>query len=162
MRNWIVAGLLGLAMTGSACSSLGKQLIEGAAVTQLTYAFDGVELKRADVPLLAQNPSADLQINLQATNPNAVNASLDNMTFDLFLEGSKVGTGTLANKLAVPANSTAKASVLVTVPYTGLPTAAMSAILARKANFTLRGSSAISTPLGNIPVPFELQKTLTF
>jgi LEA14-like dessication related protein len=163
MRNWIMVALLGLTtVTGTSCSLLGQQLAEKVAVTQLQYGLEGVELKRADIPLLAQNPSADLQLTLKATNPNKVAASLDNMAFDLFLEGAKVGTGALAEKLAVPAGGSQAVKVLVTIPYTGLPSAALSALANRRAAMTLRGTSKVSTPLGDIPVPIEISQTVNF
>jgi LEA14-like dessication related protein len=162
MRNGIVAGLIGLAVITTACSELGQQLAERIAVTQLQYALEKVELKRADIPLLAANPSADLLVTVKATNPNTVAAALDRMTFDLFLEGTKVGTGVMSGKLSVPAGGSQSAPILVTVPYGGLPTAALSALTARKATVRLQGTSSISTPLGELPVPVELQQTVTF
>jgi hypothetical protein len=162
MRNWILVGLVGLGMTGSACSLLGQQISERLAVTQLQYGLDGVALQRADLPILSSNPSADLLVTLKATNPNTVAAALDRLTFDLLFDGIKVGTGALAQKLSVPAGGSQSVGVLVTVPYAGLPTAALNALTTRRANVTLRGTSAISTPLGDIPVPIELSQTVTF
>lgn len=162
MRKWIVVGLMGLSVAGSGCELIGQKVSESLAVTQLRYSLDSVALQRADVPLVTANPSADLMITLKADNPNAVSAALDSLTFDLLMDGTKVGSGALAQKLAVPAGGTQTVSVLVTIPYTGLPQAALTTLLARRAAVTLRGTSAISTPLGNLPVPLELTQTVTF
>ena len=162
MRNVVLACLLALPMTLTGCSDLLSKVTQGIAVTQLQFAFDKVELKRVDIPLITPNASADLLVTLKATNPNPVAAALDRISFDVLMDGNQVGTGLLNNGLSVGPNTSGSFGVLVTIPYSGLPGAAMSAIQNRKALVTLRGTSAVSTPLGNIAVPISLSQNVTF
>lgn len=162
MKQLALAVLIGLAAVTPGCTDLGQQITGRLAVTQLQYAFDKFELIRADIPLITPNASADVLITLKATNPNAVAAMLDRMSFDLLLDGTKVGTGTLINGISVAANTTQPVAIQVNVPYNGLPATAMTALQNRRALVGLQGTSTIATPLGNIGIPVSLQQSVTF
>lgn len=162
MRKLLIACLITLPATLSGCNGLFNTIAQGLAVSQLTFGFDKVELQKADIPFITPNAKADLLITLTANNPNPVKASLDQIGFDLLMDGTKVGVGSLNNGLSVEPKGTAPFSVLVSIPYAGLPTAAMTALQNRKTQMTLRGMSNISTPIGNIAVPLELSKSVTF
>ncbi|MNY31161.1 hypothetical protein D3C86_1653100 [compost metagenome] len=48
------------------------------------------------------------------------------------------------------------------VPYAGLPEPTLQALLARRAQFRIKGVSHVSTPLGRLDYPFEVEHTTTF
>jgi LEA14-like dessication related protein len=162
MRKFMVACLIALPVTTSGCASLTNLIGQGLAVTQLQFGFDKAELKRADIPVITPNASADMLITLNATNPNPVKAAIDRFGFDLLMDGTKVGVGSLNNGLSVDPKASTPFTILVTIPYAGLPAAVFSAFQNRRSELTLSGTSNISTPLGNIGFPIALSKTVTF
>ncbi|MNY61733.1 hypothetical protein D3C86_1984470 [compost metagenome] len=48
------------------------------------------------------------------------------------------------------------------VPYDGLPGPTLQALLARRAHFRIKGVSHVSTPLGRMDYPFEVEHTASF
>ncbi|HEY9856783.1 MAG TPA: LEA type 2 family protein [Stenomitos sp.] len=152
---------LALPMTVSGCDALGF-LAERQAIARAQFDFARAELAGADVPFLTPDSGADLRIVLKVTNPNPLTARLDKLDYDVFLEGTKVGTGTMAQDFAVDANTSKELTLPVHVPYQGLPEAALKAIQARQAALRVAGTSHLSTPLGTLSYPIEVSRTATF
>lgn len=143
------------------CDAVGF-LAERQAIARAQFEFARAELKGADVPFLSPDAGADLDIVLKVTNPNPLTARLDRLDYDVFLEGSKVGNGTMAQDFAVTANSSKELTLPVHIPYQGLPEAALKAIQARQAAIRVAGTSHLSTPLGAISYPVEVSHTTAF
>lgn len=162
MRRWIslmVAFALPTVLAG--CDAVGF-LAERQAIARAQFAFERAELVGADVPFLSPEAGADLNIVLAVTNPNPITARLDRLDYDVFLEGAKVGAGTMAQDFAVAAGARKELAIPVHIPYQGLPDAALKAIQARRAALRVAGTSHLSTPLGAISYPVEVSHTTSF
>lgn len=137
-------------------------LAERQAIARAQFEFARAELVGADVPFLTPDAGADLKLVLKVTNPNPITARLDRLDYDVFLEGAKVGAGSMTQDFAVSANASKELTIPVHVPYQGLPDAALKAIQARRAAVRVAGTSHLSTPLGGIAYPVEVSHTTTF
>lgn len=144
----------------------GCQLIDminqRAAFTRVGFSYDRADLVSADIPLVTPDAKAHMKVTLNVNNPNTIAATLDSLDYDVFIEGTKVGSGVVSEDFSVPAGETKKLEMPISVPYTGLPTAALQAILNRRMLMTLKGTGHIDTPLGKFDYPIELSQTFTF
>lgn len=145
----------------SGCA-LANMFNERAAFTKVGFSYDRAELVRADIPLVTPDAKAHMKVTLNVANPNTIAATLDSLDYDLYLEGVKVGSGVMSESFSVPAGESKKLVVPISVPYAGLPSAAMQAILNRRVLMTLKGTGHIDTPLGKFDYPIELTQTVTF
>ena len=137
----------------------GDQLAQRAAMANVSYAYDKVEVARIDVPLLTADPRAELRLTLTVRNPIA--ATLDPLSYDVFIEGTKVGTGKTAETFTVPAGATSPLVLPISVPYANLPGAALQAVLNRRILLGVKGTSHVTTPVGTIDVPLEINQTVS-
>lgn len=155
--------ILTLALSGAlgGCDAAGF-LAERQAIARAQFAFERAELVGADVPFVSPEAGADLNIVLSVTNPNPLTARLDRLDYDVFLEGAKVGAGSMAQDFAVSAGAKKELSIPVHIPYLGLPDAALKALQARRAALRLAGTSHLSTPFGAIAYPVEVSHTTSF
>jgi LEA14-like dessication related protein len=135
---------------------------ERQAISQAQFDFERLVLRRADVPLLNPEAGAEFDVVLRVTNPNSVDARLDQLDYDLYLEGQKVGSGAMTNDFAVPAGATDTLILPITLKYQGLPSLAIEAMQKRQANVTLKGVSHLATPFGRLDYPVELNHLATF
>lgn len=161
MKRWVPLWVLLVLPSALGGCDAAAFLAERQAIAQARFEFARAELVSADVPFLTPEAGADLNLVLQVQNPNPVTARLDRLDYDVFLEGAKVGSGRMAQDFAVSAGARKELVIPVHVPYQGLPEAALQAIQARRAALRLAGTSHVSTPLGAIAYPVEVQHTAT-
>lgn len=158
----LVSFLLAIALPVlGGCDAVGF-IAERQAIARAQFEFERAELVSADVPFLAPEAGADMTVVLEVTNPNPLTARLDRLDYELFLEGSRVGTGTMARDFAVAPGATEELSLPVHIPYQGLPEAALKAIQARRADLKVTGTSHLSTPFGALAFPVEVRHATTF
>lgn len=161
LRLALVAALaLPAALAG--CTGLPDFIAERQAITKAEFSFERVELQHMDIPVVTPNAKADMRVILKVKNPNAVTARLDRLNYEVYLEGYQVGTSAMTEDFSVPAGASKELPLQVAVPYAGLPEPALQAILARRAQIRVKGVSHVSTPLGRIDYPVDLQHTTTF
>lgn len=160
----IVMTLLTLLAPAVALGGCGAQtfVAERQAISQAQFAFERLVLRQADVPLLNPDAGAAFDVVLKVTNPNSVDARLDQLDYDLYLEGQKVGSGAMTEDFAVPAGATDTLILPVKIKYQGLPSLATEAMQKRQANVTLKGVSHLDTPFGRLDYPVELNHLATF
>ncbi|HEY9899968.1 MAG TPA: LEA type 2 family protein [Pantanalinema sp.] len=144
------------------CSGLSDFITERQAITKAEFSFERVELQHMDVPVVTPNAKADLRVILKVKNPNAVTARLDRLDYEVYMEGHQVGAGAMTEDFSVEAGGSKELPLPVAVPYAGLPEPTLQAILARRAQFRIKGISHVSTPLGRLDYPFEVEHTATF
>ncbi|MBO9541452.1 LEA type 2 family protein [bacterium] len=157
----LLSCLLGTSVLAG-CSGVPDFIAERQAIAKAEFSFDRVELQHMDIPVITPNAKADLRVILKVKNPNAVTARLDRLDYEVFMEGHSVGTGAMTEDFSVEPGGTKELSLPVAVPYANLPQPALQALLARRAQFRLKGISHVSTPLGRIDYPFEVEHTATF
>lgn len=162
MKRIALAAALFLVPTLVACDGIMDFIAERQAITKAEFAFDRVELKSLDIPLINPDPKANLNVVLKVTNPNAITARLDRLDYTILLEGTQVGEGTMTDDFAVEANSSRELLLPLAIPYQGLPEPALKAIQAKRAFMTLKGNSQIDTPLGRLSYPVETSYTANF
>jgi LEA14-like dessication related protein len=144
----------------SACGT-GSYIAERQAIAKTTFELASVALQSADLPIGA-NPGAHLKVALNVTNPNSVTARLDKLDYQIFMDGTHVGTGALDQEFSVASGQTGVLELPVFVPYLNLPTTAAQALQTRKAMVTLKGVSHLATPFGAIDFPVEVGREVTF
>lgn len=152
---------LALAVMVSGCA-LADMFNQRAAFSQVGFSYDRAELVSTDIPLITPDAKAHLQVTLNVTNPNTIAATLDSLDYDVYLEGTKVGSGVIRDTFSVPAGESKKLVVPISVPYAGLPNAVMQAIMNRRLLMTLKGTGHIDTPIGKFDYPVELTQTFAF
>lgn len=163
MSRFILSAVIGLGLfaTLPGCSALDF-IASRAAIAKANFSFDHVALQSADIPLVTPNASVSLQLYVNVQNPNPITASLDAFDYTLLLENQQVATGSLPQAFSVDTGATSQLVLPVTIPYANLPQAVLTALLARKADFTLQGTSHITTPLGVLSFPVSISATETF
>lgn len=144
------------------CTGLPDFISERQAIAKAEFTFKRVELQHLDIPGMTANPKADLKILLDVRNPNAVTARLDRLDYEVYMEGTRVGTGAMTEDFAVEPGATKELALPVAVPYDGLPGPTLQALLTRRAHFRIKGVSHVSTPLGRMDYPFEVEHTASF
>lgn len=156
------AGMLVLIAVGLGGCDLAQGVAERQAITKAEFAFDHVELKRLDLPLLTPDAGVGLDLFLSVKNPNPVTARLDRLDYTVLLNDANFAAGSMTQDFSVPAGATASLVLPLTVPYTALPQSALSALEKRAATFTLNGTSHLTTPFGEIGFPVSVSKPMTF
>lgn len=161
MKARILALGTALALGGalSGCGLLDAVMAR-AALAKAAFSLERVSVLRADLPF-GQDPKADLQVVLGVSNPNNIRVQLDRLDYELFLEGTRVGTGATTSDFSVAPGAKSELPLTVSVPYAGLPQAVLSALVNRKAEVGFNGTSHIATPLMTLDYPVSLTRTLT-
>lgn len=150
-----------LALFLSGCDLAGA-LIERQAITRAEFDFNRANFIHADIPLLVPNAKTDLEIVLEVKNPNPVTARLDRLTYQILLAGSPVGIGALSQDFTVAAGATQELVVPVSIPYAGLESSVVEALLKRRIELGFKGTSHLATPIGDLKFPVEITKTIRF
>lgn len=134
---------------------------ERQAMLSAHYELDRAELVKLDLPL-SMDAGVDLKLVLKVTNPNRITARLDRLDYDLAVEGTRVGTGSVTQDFAVAAGASQELTLPVTLKYLNLPGPALAAVQQRGATFALSGTSHLSGAWGQFDFPVAVSKLLTF
>lgn len=163
MRNRACALLAAAAITStlSGCG-LTDFVAQHAAIAQAHFSLDHVDLVHADIPFAAPDGKADLRVYLKVMNPNPIAAKLDQLDYTVSLEGSQVGIGSTASDFSVDAGATKLLPLSVSIPYQGLATPVLQALLARNATVEVRGTSHLRTPFGRLDTPIDVSQSSRF
>ena len=99
-------------------------------------------------------------LHYKVTNPNAHGFSLSRVTWALDLEGKPALKGDMPAGLSIPANGSAPLVVPVRVRWRDVPDVVQLVATRREVAFSVRGSAAVSTPVGDLEVPFSREGRL--
>jgi LEA14-like dessication related protein len=137
------------------CDLLGA-IAARQAITKAEFSFKTAEITNLDVPLLVQNPGADLKITLGVKNPNPISALLDKLDYQVMLQGQSVATGELSDEFKVEPGASRDLVLPISLKYASLPDPIVDALLKREVSVGIKGASHLSTPLGTLDFPMEV------
>lgn len=100
-----------------------------------------------------------ISLNVDCYNPNeAVEAILEKLDFNLFINDSKTAMGKVENKLTVPPTKTIQFPVSVQLSLSDIGSTIFEVIQSGSANYELKGKAYFSTPLGESSIPVTITK----
>jgi LEA14-like dessication related protein len=98
----------------------------------------------------------DVEVVISVLNNDHRELAVDRLSFDLFLTDTKLGVGSIAEKIAVRPNAEQKVRIPIALQTKELMGAAMSLMSGKaKENARIRGSADITTWLGSLTIPFD-------
>jgi LEA14-like dessication related protein len=106
----------------------------------------------------ALSNSIDVNLRLGISNPNRDPASFDRAAFDLYGNGSKVGSTEYSQKQDLPAFSSQGIIVPMSISWSGDNQALYSAIAGGNMTWELKGTAYFDTYWGTISVPIDVTK----
>ncbi|MBM3275843.1 MAG: LEA type 2 family protein [Candidatus Sericytochromatia bacterium] len=143
-----------LVMLLAGCDLVGA-IASRQAITRAEFSFKTAEITNLDVPLLVQNPGADLKVTLGVKNPNPI-ALLDKLDYQVTLQGQPVATGFLGEEFKVEPGASRDLILPISVKYSALPDPIVDALLKREVAVAIKGASHLSTPFGTLDFPMEV------
>jgi LEA14-like dessication related protein len=128
------------------CSEFAKRM----AVKELDFSLKGVSLVEYDMTYMTLN------VDVQADNPNDVDAVIDRLDYSFGINEKNVANGTTAQKVTVKANRSKSISTKMKINYMELGAAVLDAVKNKTADFSMEGTVYIDTPIGAISFPIDL------
>lgn len=97
-----------------------------------------------------------LAVNIDVTNPNAIDVVLDRMRFDLYVNDQHVANGTSNLKLRIPSGESARISPVITLDYAQVGAAIITTIKNLGARYKIVGTVYFDTPWGTASFPVTI------
>jgi LEA14-like dessication related protein len=128
------------------CSEFAKRI----AVKELDFSLKRVSLVEYDMTYMTLN------VDVQADNPNDIDAVIDRLDYSFSVNDKNVANGTTARKVTVKANKSKAISTKMKINYMQLGAAVLEAVKNKTADFRMDGTVYVETPLGAISFPIDL------
>lgn len=104
----------------------------------------------------------DIDLTLEATNPNGVELSARKVKAHVFVNGNiDLGEVIIPTKTTIPANKTIKLDVPVSVEWKNVAAVGLAAATAQTMPFKIEGTAEIGFDAINFDVPFETSGNIT-
>ncbi len=97
-----------------------------------------------------------VEFRIDATNPNKIDAVLDKLKYTLYANDKGLISGSTGKGIKIPAKGTNSFSTTITLGYTELGEALISAIRSGKAEYKVKATAYIQTIIGEISYPVEI------
>lgn len=120
------------------------------AVKELEFNLKRVSLVDYDLSTMT------LKIDLDAYNPNDIDAVIDRLDYSFYINEKNAANGTTARKETVKAGKEKIVSTTLRINYLSLGVAILEAVKDKKADFRMEGTVFVETPVGAITFPIEL------
>jgi LEA14-like dessication related protein len=122
------------------------------------YSFRDIR-PRVDVaiPLTASRIDFDFAIDID--NPNRVGLRLDEVDFNLFINGNRILDSVSQQNVRIPANGIGTVHLRTSVGYNSIRTIwsqVADVISGRQANYEIRGNAYYDTPAGRLQFPLTV------
>lgn len=132
-------------------------LLWGCAPFMQRMAVKELDFSMERVSLVDYNLSnMTLKLDLQAENPNDIDAVIDRLDYSLYINDKNAANGTTAREVTVKAGGVKTISTSLTVNYINMGTAILEAVKEKKADFKMEGTVFVETPIGSITFPIDL------
>ncbi len=125
-KKWLVLPFLAFLL--SQC-----QIAQRLAIANCKYKFLNV------YPVRVGLTSMDLKLSIQVDNPNPIDVVLDRLGFDLFVNGSMVSSGEIAQPITIPAGGRTVLEPTVKISYIRAGISIVKAIKRNQADYEIRG-----------------------
>ena len=126
------------------------ELMKRVAVKELEFNLKRVSLIDYDLSTMT------LKIDLDAYNPNDIDAVIDRLDYSFYINEKNAANGTTARKETVKAGKEKTVSTTLRINYLSLGAAILEAVKDKKADFRMEGTVFVETPVGAITFPIEL------
>ncbi|MCK4575968.1 LEA type 2 family protein [candidate division WOR-3 bacterium] len=126
------------------------ELMKRVAVKELEFNLKRVSLIDYDLSTMT------LKIDLDAYNPNDIDAVIDRLDYSFYINEKNAANGTTARKETVKAGKEKIVSTTLRINYLSLGVAILEAVKDKKADFRMEGTVFVETPVGAITFPIEL------
>lgn len=97
-----------------------------------------------------------LDFNINANNPNKIDAVLDKLKYTLYANDNGLISGITGKGIKIPAKGSNNFVTTVTLEYSKLDEALISAIRLGKAEYRVKATAYIQTIIGEISYPVEI------
>jgi LEA14-like dessication related protein len=144
-----------LALGLGGCSVLGS-LANKAGFSNPTVEVTGVQLQELSFSGLV------LGIYFQANNPNPIGLTVETLTYEVFLDGNRMGSGENHRPISLPARGASSFSVTYSLSTMEGLTAGLMALRGGKHEVEIKAELGISTPVGVLPFSVGHVEILSF
>lgn len=145
-RSLVALTTMALAVTTTACASLGRSVFREPVVN-----FRNVEVKGLGLT------GGTVDVVLSVYNPNGFNLDATRLTYRLQVDSIEVGTGALDQQFVVQENDSAVVRLPISFTYAGLGAAGRQLIQSGSVNYRVLGDVTVRTPLGSFTRPYSGQ-----
>lgn len=138
--------------------------LQGCAMIKSRLAVQNCKFQIANVGKIDYDPfkapdKLGITINIDCYNPDkAIEAVLDKLTFNLFVNNTQTVAGNVENKLKIPPEKTIQFPVNVQLSLSDVEKTVFEVIKSGNANYELRGNAYFSTPIGESSIPVTISK----
>lgn len=146
MKKAVPLFLVAVCCLSLGCSEFAKRM----AVKELDFSLNRVSLVDYDMTYMTLN------VDVEADNPNDVDAVIDRLDYSFSINDKNVANGTTAQKVTVKANKSKNISTKMKINYIKLGAALLEAVKNKTADFELEGTVFVETPIGAISFPIDL------
>ncbi|MBD3286412.1 hypothetical protein GF359_07625 [candidate division WOR-3 bacterium] len=120
------------------------------ALKNCEYRFAGTKIAEIALSYIR------LELIIDVTNPNSIEVVLDRIAFDLFVNDEKIAKGSHNAQLRIPSGESAKVRPVVTLHYSEIGTALLSAIKNMSATYRVVGTVYFDTGVGSFSFPVTI------
>lgn len=111
---------------------------------------------RIDVAIPLSQSSIDFDFTIEVDNPNAVGLRLDEIDFDLFVNGTRILDSVSQQNTRIPANSRGDVHLQTRVGYQNIRAIwgeVLDMVRGERPRYEIRGNAYYDTPLGRLRFP---------
>jgi LEA14-like dessication related protein len=151
----ICAGLMTLLLTG--CSTAMRAL----NIENPRYSIRDIR-PSVDIAIPLSASSIDVDFNIEVDNPNGVQIRLDEIDFDLFINGSRILDSVSRQGIRIPANGRGDIALRTRIGYDSIRslwTEMVDVVRGRRAEYEIRGNAYYDTPVGRLKFPVKVLST---
>ncbi|MEO0140442.1 MAG: LEA type 2 family protein [candidate division WOR-3 bacterium] len=127
------------------------------ALANCDFSLHGAKLVNADFS------GFELELKLNAKNPNDVDAVLDRLDYTLFMEDVEVAQGVVSEKQTIPKRGEGIITTRLKIKYSTIPKmvdVVMAAVSKKKSKIRMAGTVHFDTPIGTISQDIEVERTV--
>lgn len=139
-------------------------VINGCTTLKSHLAICDCKFRIAEIGGISYDPlkapdKLGISLNVDCYNPNkTVEAILEKLDFNLFINDSKTAMGMLENKLKVPPTKTVQFPINIQLSLSKIGNTIFEVIQSGSANYELKGKAYFSTLLGESAIPVTISK----
>jgi len=154
MKAKPIAGLCAVLILGIGCGKIGeviKQVVSPPEVQLNNFLIKSID-----------NQRMNFMLELRVKNPNPVGVTFSGMDYQIDLAAKPLLTGRNADKLKLAASGESRVTVPVSAAYADVLAVydALGNLDQDRVPFRVSGKTYINTPIGDFPLPFNLEGDL--
>lgn len=114
---------------------------------------------RVDIAIPLSASTIDLDLGIDVDNPNSVGLRLDQLDFNVFVNGNRLIDGISSQDVRIPANGTGNVRLRTRIGYQNIRSIwseVVNVIGGRNANYEVRGTAYYDTPAGRLQFPLTV------